>query len=406
MGDSAAAATYTKMAQTINSTLYSSHFNGGFVQECNSRTRDSAVIVGFNDGFDESDRMFAPTSYEAAITVSSYNTMFCNEYAINTADTAAGLPGVLYGRYQGDSYAGGNPWVLSTAALASLFYRGALDILTHGVPASSVLDIWQKAFNSASALPTDKASLAKYFAAQGDGVLIRLRSHVVARGFHLDEQIDRNTGAQVSAKDLTWSVSPNPEQHTVLAADYVVPQTFFLFLSFFFFFFSFSMPRFSTLCTTARLMWPRLNLVAIFFSRLYFHLTLLCRMCVAFVYGCIFYFSKSFIIQVGITQLNRLKHCKRIKLTIFDFYTYQQLRTKIGKINTHAHHTSYLFPFECLQLLLRRPPFRHLRYEDRPKLDVLVEIKASCIHIPAVIVLCIHISSYLHRQNSSKVETA
>jgi glucoamylase len=50
-----------------------------------------------------------------------------------------------------------------------------------------------------------QASLAKYFAAQGDGVLVRLRSHVTARGFHLDEQIDRNTGAQVSAKDLTWS---------------------------------------------------------------------------------------------------------------------------------------------------------------------------------------------------------
>jgi len=205
MGDSASASTYTKMAQTINSTLYSAHFNGAFVQECNSRTRDSAVIVGFNDGFDASDRMFAPTSIEVAQTVSSYNTMFCSEYSINTADTSKGLPGVLYGRYQGDSYAGGNPWVLSTAALASLFYRGALDILANGVPSSAALTQWQAAFNSASALPTDAASLAKVFAAQGDGVLLRLRQHVLARGFHLDEQIDRNSGAQMSAKDLTWS---------------------------------------------------------------------------------------------------------------------------------------------------------------------------------------------------------
>jgi len=205
MGDEASATTYLKTLQAINSTIYSSHFNGAFVQECASRTRDSAVIVGFNDGFDEMDFMFAPTGYEAAITVSSYNTMFCNEYSINTADTAKGLPGVLYGRYQGDSYAGGNPWVLSTAALASLFYRGAAHILTYGVPSSEVLAVWQKAFNTADALPTDKAALAKVFAAQGDGVLLRLRSHVVARGFHLDEQIDRNTGAQMSAKDLTWS---------------------------------------------------------------------------------------------------------------------------------------------------------------------------------------------------------
>lgn len=155
MGDSASAATYSKMADTINSSLYNNHYNGAFVQECGSRTRDSAVIVGFNDGFDASDRLFAPTSIEVASTVASYNTMFCNEYAINTADTANGLPGVLYGRYQGDTYAGGNPWVLSTAALASLFYRGASDILSNGVPSSSALAQWQKAFNVAS-LPTDK----------------------------------------------------------------------------------------------------------------------------------------------------------------------------------------------------------------------------------------------------------
>ena len=46
-------------------------------------------------------------------------------YAVNTADTAAGTPGVLIGRYPGDTYAGGNPWVLSTAALAQLLYRAA-----------------------------------------------------------------------------------------------------------------------------------------------------------------------------------------------------------------------------------------------------------------------------------------
>jgi hypothetical protein len=32
---------------------------------------------------------------------------------------------VLIGRYPGDTYAGGNPWVLSTAALAQLLYRAA-----------------------------------------------------------------------------------------------------------------------------------------------------------------------------------------------------------------------------------------------------------------------------------------
>ena len=35
---------------------------------------------------------------------------------------------------------------------------------------------------------------------QGDGVMLRLRAHVEKDGFHLDEQIDRNTGEQKSAK--------------------------------------------------------------------------------------------------------------------------------------------------------------------------------------------------------------
>jgi len=206
MGDTASANSWTNTMKTINSTLYSSHFNGAFVQECGSRTRDSAVIVGFNDGYDSADQMFAPTSREVAMTVASYNVMFCNEYSINTKDTSSGLPGVLYGRYQGDTYAGGNPWVLSTAALASLFYRGAATIKSSGVvPTPEVLSLWQTAFNSESALPTTAPALAAVFAAQGDGVLLRLRSHVTARSFHLDEQIDRNTGVQMSAKDLTWS---------------------------------------------------------------------------------------------------------------------------------------------------------------------------------------------------------
>jgi glucoamylase len=129
MGDSASAQRYLNTLNSINADLYKSHYNGQYVLESNSRPQDSAVIVGFNDGFDESDGLFAPTSLEVAQTVSSYNTLFCSEYSINTADSNSNVPGVLYGRYKGDTYAGGNPWVLSTAALANLFYRGASYIL-------------------------------------------------------------------------------------------------------------------------------------------------------------------------------------------------------------------------------------------------------------------------------------
>ncbi len=205
MGDSASAEVYSSTMRAINATLYSAHFNGDFVQECAARTRDTAVIVGFNSGYDESDDMFAPTSVEVARTVASYNALFCGEYSVNAVDSSKALPGVLYGRYAGDTYAGGNPWVLSTAALAGLFYRGASHVLRHGVPSAAALKEWQIAFNSPSELPTSASALAAVFANQGDGVLVRLRSHVLARGLHLDEQIDRNNGEQLSAKDLTWS---------------------------------------------------------------------------------------------------------------------------------------------------------------------------------------------------------
>jgi glucoamylase len=164
------------------------------------------VIVGFNDGFDASDNLFAPTSLEVASTVASYNTLFCSEYAINTADTGNGVPGVLYGRYGGDTYAGGNPWILSTAALASVFYRGAIQIASMGAaPSSDALQMWSIAMNATSLPSNNPQQLAAVFAAQGDGVLLRLRTHVVQAGFHLNEQLDRNTGAPLGANDLTWS---------------------------------------------------------------------------------------------------------------------------------------------------------------------------------------------------------
>jgi glucoamylase len=212
MGDSASASKYSNMAATINADLRSSHWNGVYIQEASGlvqstvKAQDAAVIIGLNDGFEESDALFAPTSLEVAQTVAFTSSVFCGEYAINTADTANGVPGILYGRYKGDVYAGGNPWQLITAALASLFYRGANYILTHGVPSNEALNVWKSAFNVDS-LPSDAIGLARVFAAQGDGVLLRLRHHVAGDNFHLYEQIDRNTGVQKSAADLTWSVS-------------------------------------------------------------------------------------------------------------------------------------------------------------------------------------------------------
>lgn len=230
MGDSASADVYASMAATLDATLHKNHWTGSAVIEESFRTYDGAVIVGFNVGYDQSDDLYAPTSFEVGSTIKEYNAMFCNEYAINTQDTAAGVTGtalmydcnallcdvlfvyvvctgVLYGRYQNDNYAGGNPWVLTTAALANVLYRGASYTVKNGVPSSDAVNVWADAFNlDANVLKGQSATeLANTFAAAGDSVLLRLRTHVTAKNFHLDEQIDRNSGEQMSAEDLTWS---------------------------------------------------------------------------------------------------------------------------------------------------------------------------------------------------------
>ncbi len=116
------------------------------------------------------------------------------------------MPGVLYGRYAGDTYAGGNPWQLTTAALAQLFYRAAAYTLDHGLPDSGALELWEIALGlPAGGLPADVPGVADAFCRAGDSVLLRVREHVKADGGHLSEQIDKNSGKQTNAHDLTWS---------------------------------------------------------------------------------------------------------------------------------------------------------------------------------------------------------
>eukprot|EP01006_Ploeotia_vitrea_P032267 TRINITY_DN64532_c0_g1_i3.p1 TRINITY_DN64532_c0_g1~~TRINITY_DN64532_c0_g1_i3.p1 ORF type:complete len:227 (-),score=3.77 TRINITY_DN64532_c0_g1_i3:46-726(-) len=202
MGDDETAALYTSTAEAINSTLYNNHWDGKAIYEAEGRTYDGAVIVGFNVGYDKSDNLFYPTSYEVASTIKQYNLLFCNEYTINTKDTTNNIPGVLYGRYGGDTYAGGNPWVLTTAALANVFYRGAIYIKENGLPDSNALNVWSEVFNLSNNEITSET-----FIAAGDSVMSRIRYHVEDQNFHLHEQLNKNTGVQMSAEDLTWSYS-------------------------------------------------------------------------------------------------------------------------------------------------------------------------------------------------------
>ena len=89
--------------------------------ESTNREKDSAVTHAFSSflGY------YLPTDSKVAGTIKTLNNLFCLTFNINQIDNQKNIPGILYGRYQGDSYAGGNPWQLLTAVLGELFYQGA-----------------------------------------------------------------------------------------------------------------------------------------------------------------------------------------------------------------------------------------------------------------------------------------
>jgi glucoamylase len=112
----------------------------GIIQEVPSiRPLDSAVHLGIlyshmGDGY------LDPSSQEAQSSIGVLVDSFANysaTFTINAKDDAAGLPGLLVGRYLNDNYnggnssqpGGGNPWILTTASLGEFFYTGAAQAL-------------------------------------------------------------------------------------------------------------------------------------------------------------------------------------------------------------------------------------------------------------------------------------
>ncbi len=124
VGDSAAAAKYKAAANDVRSTL-DGHWTGSFMMESTNREKDGCVTHAFASF----PGVYAPTDSKVAATIKTLNDVFCASFAINQIDNRAGLGGILYGRYPGDQYQGGNPWQLLTAVLGELFYQGATHML-------------------------------------------------------------------------------------------------------------------------------------------------------------------------------------------------------------------------------------------------------------------------------------
>jgi len=171
LGDNAGAAWLQTQADIVESLL-SQHVDHGrqLIVENINRVEGA----NYKSGFDTATILAVLHTREQAIvswfdprlenTVRLLEHRFHEIYPINKNYPALG---VAFGRYSEDVYYNGNPWFLTTLAVAEFYYlRGEI--------------------------------------AKGDQYMERVRFHV-ARDGHMSEQMDRHSGYMLSAADLTWS---------------------------------------------------------------------------------------------------------------------------------------------------------------------------------------------------------
>ena len=184
---------------------------------------DSAVILGaiHRRPIDDSimsaadARAFSVTDKRVLATAQALRDRFKAESAVNGRP---GAPGIAIGRYPEDSYFGGNPWALLTAAFAQLDYMAGSAYLKQGTIPVEAEDL--AFFRDLLPLEGDRAALRDGLTIKkgeplygrvidglktsGDSYMAEVRAHANPDG-SLSEQIDKQSGMMISAKDLTWN---------------------------------------------------------------------------------------------------------------------------------------------------------------------------------------------------------
>lgn len=151
---------------------------------------------------------------------------FFNLYQVNVKNRMQGFMGTLIGRYSSDIYDGhyslyGNPWFLCSNLLAVAYYGAAKKFLL-GEEMTITFLVQQffeqiapdLKFQSNEVFNINHENfkpLIKRLIIEGDEILAAVKKHSIiyddGSALHLSEQIDRASGEQVSARDLTWSYS-------------------------------------------------------------------------------------------------------------------------------------------------------------------------------------------------------
>ncbi|KAL1681842.1 glycoside hydrolase family 15 and carbohydrate-binding module family 20 [Schizophyllum commune] len=212
----ASASTYSTQADNVLCFLQSYwNSNGGYATANTGGGRsgiDANTVLTSIHTFDIEagcdSVTFQPCSDRALSNLKVYVDSFRGLYGINP--TGATDP-ILTGRYKEDVYYNGNPWYLTTFAVAEQLYDalttwdklGSLDVTSTSLA-------FFKQFSSSITAGTYASSSSEYATLTSairnwaDGFLEVIADHTPADG-SLTEQIDKSSGNPTSAADLTWS---------------------------------------------------------------------------------------------------------------------------------------------------------------------------------------------------------
>ncbi|OAG04611.1 1, 4-alpha-D-glucan glucohydrolase [Paraphaeosphaeria sporulosa] len=157
------------------------------------------------------DTLFQPCSSRALANLKQYIDAFRTIYTINQGVSESGA-GVATGRYAEDVYFNGNPWYLTTLAVAEQLYDAIQQwstVNTISIDDES-LAFWQSVYPSAQPGSYTKGGSSNFtkltdaVLTYADGFVETALKYTPENGA-LSEQYSRENGTSLSAHDLTWS---------------------------------------------------------------------------------------------------------------------------------------------------------------------------------------------------------
>lgn len=192
----------------------------GPVLDGKSGYKDMAVILGIIHGYAD-DGVFSYTNDQVLVTAYQVSTSFLDIYDLAkiTSDNSGKPLGIPVGRFPKDTYNGygtgpGNPWYLTTLAMAEFLYRSVQEFESAGsiTVSNTSLPFWNYFASSVdhkAGARYNKNDASFYSSLEaligwGDAFMRRAKYQTPFTG-HMTEEYNRTTGIPQGAMDLSWS---------------------------------------------------------------------------------------------------------------------------------------------------------------------------------------------------------